>query len=162
MLDRRRRQQQPALPAVTQTVTQTVEAPGPVTTKTVEAAPLPAVTTTVVVTVPPRAPAPVAKKPAPAEPSIPLNTSDDLEKYGDLYEPETPGGSAGSGVEPWMSYTAPDWSGGAPKWWKNRIDYYYDQSMCGSITSILNTLPQSRADIRAIILQEGGEKGTCN
>ena len=144
------------------TITHTAETPGPVTTETVKAATPPAVTKTVVVTVTKKAPAPVAKKPAPAESSIPLDTSDDLEKYGDLYEPENPSGPEGSGVEPWMSYTAPDWSGGAPKWWKQRIDYYYDFSMCGSIESILDTLPQSRTDIRAIIIQEGGEKGTCN
>ncbi|GAA2039318.1 hypothetical protein GCM10009740_35050 [Terrabacter terrae] len=129
-------------------------------TKTVQAAPLPAVTKTIKVTVSGNVGTTSgAKKSAPAQ--IPLDTSNTPEKYDSLYEPETPG-TGGSGVEPWMSYTAPDWSGGAPKWWKTRIDYYYDTAMCGAIKSILNTLPRSRADIRAIILQEGGEKGTCN
>lgn len=155
----------PVIPATTRpaVTTTTVEVPGPVTTKTVQAAPLPAVTKTVAVKVPGPTVTKtrtVQKVAVPKKQNIPLNTSGDLEPYDDLYEPETDG--SGSGDEKWMTYTSPDWSNGAPKWWKTRIDYYYDFRMCSSITSILNTLPSNETDIRAIILQEGPQKGTCN
>lgn len=155
----------PVTPAATPpvTITTTVEVPGPVTTKTVQAAPLTAVTKTVTVKVP----GPtitktrtVTKTAVSKKQVIPLDTSGDPKPYHDLYQPETDG--SGSGDQKWMTYTSPDWSAGAPKWWKTRIDYYYDFGMCSSIKSILNTLPSNETDIRAIILQEGPQKGTCN
>lgn len=158
----------PRAPAAV-TVTQTVETSAPAATVTVEVktAPRPAVTRTVEVVVTPK---PAAARPKPAAPAaskmaakkktvIPLeDPKASPEPYGSLYAED--GTDIGSLA--WMKYTAPDWSGGAPKWWKGRIDYYYDMRMCSSISSILNTLPAYETDIRAIIVQEASYKGTCN
>lgn len=157
----------PASPAAV-TVTQTVEASAPAATVTVEvtANPKPAVTKTVEVLVTPN---PAAAQPKPAAPGaskatakhktvIPLqDPASSPEIYGSLY----PEDGTDTGSNAWMKYTAPDWSGGAPKWWKVRIDFYYDMAMCRSIKSILNTLPAYETDIRAIIVQEASYKGTC-